>query len=235
MSSCLHCLFCWECVVLSGVASLWMWGTLGSSTGGDVWQCPLHAMQTMRLRWMLHFMIDHYKISCWTISVVFISSYWCWQVCCACSQCPHRVLHIPYWSTCGSGIRYAFQDFHILQIHYFTRLSVSSEKSIVQHLAFLSCTASSRVFCTRLFTISGSKCRFEIIQNLKNKLKIWESWATSNWSKWSVGQEESRSQVPDPESQIPNPRSQIPNPKSWIPNSESWIPNSESWIPGPRF
>ena len=41
-------------------------------------------------------------------------------------------------------------------------------------------------------------------QTHKHEKKILESWATPNWSKRSLGQEESRSQVPDlnPQSQI---------------------------------
>ena len=38
--------------------------------------------------------------------------------------------------------------------------------------------------------------------------KILESWATPNWSKRSVGQEESRSQILSPRSSIPNPKLQ---------------------------
>ena len=44
-------------------------------------------------------------------------------------------------------------------------------------------------------------------QNSKCLVKILESCATPNWSNRSVGQKESRSQVPDPESQILNPKS----------------------------
>ena len=71
-------------------------------------------------------------------------------------------------------------------------------------------------------------------ENKNNLKKIWESWATSNWSKGSVGQEESRYQILSPRSWIPNPRSQIPNPKSWIPISEFWILNPRSQIPSPK-
>ena len=53
--------------------------------------------------------------------------------------------------------------------------------------------------------------------------KILESCATPNWSSGSVGQKESRSQVPDPQPQIPNPKSQILNPKSRFPNPDSQI------------
>ena len=58
--------------------------------------------------------------------------------------------------------------------------------------------------------------------------KILESWATPNWSKWSVGQKEFRSQIPksqilNPKSLIQCPRSQIPNPKTSIPNSVSQV------------
>ena len=51
--------------------------------------------------------------------------------------------------------------------------------------------------------------------------KILESWATPNWSKRSVGQEESRSEIPSPRSSIPDP--------------EFLILNSNSQVPGPRF
>ena len=54
--------------------------------------------------------------------------------------------------------------------------------------------------------------------------KIWESWATSNWSKGSVGQEESRSQILSTRSSIPNTGFHT-----------SWIPNSEFQIQVPRF
>ena len=61
------------------------------------------------------------------------------------------------------------------------------------------------------------------ISNIQNTYhwfdqKILESCATPNWSNGSVGQKESRSQVPDPQSRIPNPRSWILNPKSKILN-----------------
>ena len=68
----------------------------------------------------------------------------------------------------------------------------------------------------------------------KRKVKILESCATPNWSNGSVGQKESRSQVPDPQPQIPNPKSQILNPKSQILNPKSRIPNPESQIPNPK-
>ena len=59
-------------------------------------------------------------------------------------------------------------------------------------------------------------------------MKILESWATPNWSKRSVGQVESRSQIPNPKSQILNPQSQIPNSKSSIPIPRSQVPDSKS-------
>ena len=55
-----------------------------------------------------------------------------------------------------------------------------------------------------------------------------ESWATPNWSKGSVGQEESRSQIPSRRSSIPNPRSRIPNPQFQFPGPRSQIPNPKT-------
>ena len=67
--------------------------------------------------------------------------------------------------------------------------------------------------------------------------KILESWDTLNWSKGSVGQKESRSQILSPRSSIPNTgfripdhRSQTPNPKSQILNRKSKFTYSKSKI-----
>ena len=48
--------------------------------------------------------------------------------------------------------------------------------------------------------------------------KILESLATPNWSKGSVGQEESRSQILSPRSSIPNTGFQVTDPKPQILN-----------------
>ena len=77
-----------------------------------------------------------------------------------------------------------------------------------------------------------------MIVNIKIKTQILLSWATSNWLRGSIGQKESRSQIPSPK--ILNPRFQILNPKFCIPNSESQIlspklriQNYEAKIRGP--
>ena len=54
---------------------------------------------------------------------------------------------------------------------------------------------------------------FIIMSEMTLVTKILESCATPNWSNGSVGQKESRSQVPDPQPQIPNPKPQILNPE----------------------
>ena len=72
-------------------------------------------------------------------------------------------------------------------------------------------------------------------QNNKLKIKIWESWATPNWSKGSVGQEESRSQILSPRSSIPNTGFQVTDPRPQILNPKFWIPNPSSQIPSPKF
>ena len=79
------------------------------------------------------------------------------------------------------------------------------------------------------------------LMSRKYTRKILESCATPNWLKGSVGQKESRSQIPSPRSSIPNPKlkflnpnCRFLNPKSWIPNPESQILNSKSWIPNPE-
>ena len=59
------------------------------------------------------------------------------------------------------------------------------------------------------------------------KEKILESWATPNWSKRSVGQEESRSQIPSPRSSIPDPEFQILNSNSQVPDPQFPIPDPE--------
>ena len=61
----------------------------------------------------------------------------------------------------------------------------------------------------------------------KEDWKIWESWATLNWSKESVGQEESRSQILNSKYRIPGHRSQTPNPESQILNPKSKFPDSK--------
>ena len=65
--------------------------------------------------------------------------------------------------------------------------------------------------------------------------KIWESWATPNWSKGSVGQEESRSKILSPRSSIPNTGFQVTDPKPQILNPKFWILNPSSQIPSPNW
>ena len=67
-------------------------------------------------------------------------------------------------------------------------------------------------------------------QNNKLNIKIWESWATPNWSKGSVGQEESRSQILSPRSSIPNTGFQVTDPKPRILNPKSKFPDSIGWL-----
>ena len=68
-----------------------------------------------------------------------------------------------------------------------------------------------------IVSIFGNSSEIELLVNfvfLHHKVdddndgkKILESCATPNWSNGSVGQKESRSQVPDTQPRIPNPRS----------------------------
>ena len=78
------------------------------------------------------------------------------------------------------------------------------------------------------FQVSNfSPCKF-IIFLMFLQWQILESWATPNWSKGLVGQEESRSQIPSPRSSIPSPRSRIPNPQFQFSGPRSQIPNPKT-------
>ena len=98
-------------------------------------------------------------------------------------------------------------------------LKLYSFPSLVQNLELFK-KKTTRFSITHSFTAlpyqtttqtNKQKVRIQLII-----LKILESWATPNWSKRSVGQEESRSQVPDPQSPIPDPEFQILNSNSQV-------------------
>ena len=80
-------------------------------------------------------------------------------------------------------------------------------------------------FKTVLYTLSYFYA-WNCYENVERK--ILESCATPNWSKGSVGQKETRSQIQSPRSSIPNPESQVPDPKSQILNPESRVSDSKS-------
>ena len=68
-------------------------------------------------------------------------------------------------------------------------------------------------FRTREIPRSGSKAKDREKKKIKEEKNLRELGHTKR-SKRSVGQEESRSQIPSPKSQVPDPQSQVPGPRS---------------------